>query len=91
MIEVLSPETLNRHLENEVAVELLDQEGMRQLLFDELIQSPSDVNIVKTVTFYGLLFIINELIIFRVLLVFLFVRGRREALALLLILFLFSK
>jgi hypothetical protein len=91
VVEVLCPETLNRHLENEVAVELLDQEGMRQLLFDELIQSPSDVNIVKTVTFHSLLLVINELIIFRVLLVFLFVRGRRKALALLLLQFLFSK
>jgi len=71
MIKVLSAETFNWDLEYEVTVELLNQNSMRQLLFDEMVQSPSDIDIVNLITVDSFMLVINKLIIFWVLFVFL--------------------
>jgi hypothetical protein len=64
VVEVLGLETLYWHLEDEVAVKFLDQNGMGQLLLDEVIQSPSHVYIINLIAVCCFLLIINEDIIF---------------------------
>lgn len=70
MVEVLGFETFDWDLEDEVAVKFLDQNGMGQLLLDEVIQFPSHVHIINVITVGCFLLVINEDIIFRVLFIF---------------------
>ena len=86
-VEVLGLETLDWHLEDEVAVKFLDQYCVRQLLLDEVIQSPSHILIINVIALGCFLLIINEVIILRVLFILSLVRNRWKALALLLLLF----
>ena len=76
MVEILGFKTFYWDLEDEVAVKFLDQNGMRQLLLDEVIQSPSDIHVINVIAVGCFLLIINEVIIFRVLLIFSLVGNR---------------
>ena len=75
-VEVLGLETLDWHLEDEVAVKFLDQYCVRQLLLDEVIQSPSHILIINVIALGCFLLIINEVIILRVLFILSLVRNR---------------
>ena len=70
VVEVLGFETFDWDLEDKVAVKFLDQNGMGQLLLDEVIQFPSHVHIINVITVGCFLLVINEDIIFRVLFIF---------------------
>ena len=70
VVEVLGLETFDWDLEDKVAVKFLDQNGMGQLLLDEVIQFPSHFHIINVIAVGCFLLVINEYIIFRVLFIF---------------------
>lgn len=70
MVEVLGFETFDWDLEDEVAVKFLYQNGMGQLLLDEVIQFPFHVHIINVIAVSRFLLVINEDIIFRILFIF---------------------
>ena len=76
VVEILGFKTFYWDLEDEVAVKFLYQNGMRQLLLDEVIQSPSDVHVINVIAIGCFLLIINEDIIFWVLFIFSLVGNR---------------